>query len=76
MDTHGDPSLILKSKRNDITLKAVSNAAGKICFELWSKNGFIESQNVPDVSKIYNDSCFGGVSWPKDGSKVVFISEN
>jgi hypothetical protein len=27
------------------------------------------------LSKIYNDSVFGGISWDKDGNKVVFVGE-
>ena len=27
------------------------------------------------LSKVYNDSVFGGISWSKDSNKIVFVGE-
>ena len=27
------------------------------------------------ISKVYNDSVFGGFSWDKNGEKIVFVGE-
>lgn len=45
--------------------------------EVWSETGgFISSRKVTDrLSKIYNDAVFGGASWSKDDSKIIFIGE-
>lgn len=40
------------------------------------ERGFVSSRKVTDkVSKIYNDPIFGGASWSRDESKIVFIGE-
>lgn len=45
--------------------------------EVWRKDtGFVSSLKVSDKLKaVYNDTVFGGVSWSKDGQKIVFIGE-
>ena len=45
--------------------------------ELWKPHfGVVKAKKISDkVSFIYNDSVFGGISWSKDCSKIVFIGE-
>jgi hypothetical protein len=49
----------------------------KLYLEVWSKeSGFTSSLKVDaKVKQIYNDTVFGGVSWSRDGKKIVFIGE-
>jgi len=45
--------------------------------EVWdSQRGFVSSLKVTDkIKMIYNDTVFGGISWSRDGNKIVFIGE-
>ncbi len=46
--------------------------------EVWrdQDRGFISSRKVTDkCSKVYNDAVFGGASWSRDETKIVFIGE-
>ena len=50
----------------------------EIFIEVWrdQERGISSSRKVNDkISKIYNDSVFGGASWSNDETKVAFIAE-
>ena len=43
---------------------------------MWDTNGFRSSLKVNDkLTKVYNDTVFGGISWSRDSKKIVFIGE-
>jgi len=47
-----------------------------VFIEVWKETGFVSSLKVTDKLKaVYNDAIFGGISWSKDGTKIVFIGE-
>lgn len=45
--------------------------------EVWDSNGgFVSSLKVTDKLKaVYFDTLFGGISWSRDKTKIVFIGE-
>lgn len=43
--------------------------------ESWDETGYLESFKLLEVTSVYNDSVFGGISWSKDRRSIVFISE-
>jgi hypothetical protein len=44
--------------------------------EVWTDQGFRSSLKVTDkMTKVYNDTVFGGISWSKDSKHIVFIGE-
>jgi hypothetical protein len=47
----------------------------ELYIEIWGKSGYAHTLKLPDVSLVYNDPVFGGVSWSKDETKIAFISE-
>lgn len=47
----------------------------ELYLEIWNKEGYVESLKLPDVSLVYNDTVFGGISWSKSKKKIAFISE-
>ena len=77
VDEPVDSNLILTSKNNDRTIRILKDAKNEkeLYLELWDKSGYVETLKLPDVSLIYNDTVFGGISWSKDGTKIAFISE-
>ena len=49
-----------------------------VYIEVWrdEDQALISSRKITDkCSKIYNDATFGGVSWSRDESRIVFIGE-
>lgn len=50
-----------------------------VYIEVWSSSSsqaLRSSLKVTDkMSKLYNDSVFGGISWSKDETKICFIAE-
>ena len=50
-----------------------------VIIEVWNgedQKGFRSSLNATEkLSKVYNDSVFGGISWSRDSKKIVFIGE-
>lgn len=48
----------------------------ELYIEVWTQEGFVTSLKVDSkVTKVYNDSVFGGISWSKDCSKICFVGE-
>lgn len=49
----------------------------EVYIEVWrAGHGFVSSLKVNDkLAKIYNDSVFGGISWSRDGKRIVFVGE-
>jgi len=46
--------------------------------EVWNMkaNGFVSSLKVTDkLTKPYRDAVFGGITWSRDGKKIVFVGE-
>lgn len=51
-----------------------------VFIEVWSAHtsgsGFVSSLKATDkMSKLYNDTVFGGISWSADETKITFIGE-
>jgi hypothetical protein len=50
-----------------------------VFIEVWSNEksgGFVSSLKVTDkLTKVYNDTVFGGISWSRDHKKIVFVGE-
>lgn len=72
-----ETSNLLSSTSQDGTTEVRFRQKDKDIFaEVWDRRGFVSSLKVTDkLSKVYNDLFFGGVSWSRDGRKVVFIGE-
>ena len=48
----------------------------ELYIETWTEHGFKDSLKVNDkLTKVYNDTVFGGIAWSRDNKKVVFIGE-
>ena len=65
------------SKR--ITVKKGGEGDKELWLELWDAKqhaGLAQSVKINDVcAKVYNDVVFGGISWSKDMTQIVFIGE-
>lgn len=47
-----------------------------IFIEVWSDSGFVSSLKATEkITKVYNDTVFGGFSWSNDENKITFIGE-
>jgi hypothetical protein len=62
-----------------VTVKKGGEGDKELWIEIWDAKqhaGLTQAVKISDVcAKVYNDVVFGGISWSKDMSQVVFIGE-
>jgi acylaminoacyl-peptidase len=47
-----------------------------VFIEVWTASGFVASLKATDkLTKVYNDSVFGGFAWSPDETKIAFVGE-
>ena len=47
-----------------------------VFIEVWTQTGFCSGLKVTDkMTKVYNDTVFGGIAWAADESKIAFIGD-
>ena len=72
-----DANLIVQADENGTRIRIMKDAKNEkeLYIEIWNSKGYQKSAKLPDLSMVYNDPVFGGISFDKNQMKIVFISE-
>ena len=77
LDEPSDKFVVVKSEKEDqkVIIRKDTKNEKLLYLEHWDLDGLSTSLKLNNISKIHNNSVFGGISWSKNKDKIVFIAE-